>query len=106
MKTNIEKTTEEFFEGYCKECRHHPSFCKCGETSLTEIEKEMKWKSIEKDGKPTEDGDYLVRHEEFYWFSIQATYHRNEFTIGPQNVLLPATLPIVVTHYVCVNFYI
>ncbi len=62
----------------------------------------MKWKSIEEDGYPTEEGVYLVTHEYYYPFNqLSATFRPDQaaFVFGPSVPHLPSFLPLAVTHW-------
>lgn len=61
----------------------------------------MKWNSVSK--KPKKSGMVWVIHSHYYpWNAIVACYdeHTGCFTFGPQNNVLPCTIPLDVTHWI------
>lgn len=57
----------------------------------------MKWEKYDPE-KKYKDTVYLVFHNKYYTYPVQAFFDGESFVVGPHSMHLPANLPIVVTH--------
>jgi len=60
------------------------------------------WKIVEKDGMPTEKGEYWIANDTYFMYPIKATLFEQEkhLVIEIQTRGFPSFLPIVFTHWI------